>query len=64
MNITERKEQLKRVQNLTAGIDGELNARQGAKTVLEQMRRSALTDLKAELAELAELIGLTHHMLN
>ena len=32
-------------ERLTAGIDGELTKRQGAKTVLEQMRRSALADL-------------------
>lgn len=63
MNITERPEQLKRAQTLTAGIEGELTKRQGAKTVLGQMQRSALADLKAELAELAELLGMARHKL-
>ena len=45
-NITERPERLKRAQHLAVAIDGELAKRQSAKTVLEQMRRSALADLK------------------
>jgi flagellar biosynthesis GTPase FlhF len=63
MNITEFRERLKRAQTVTASMDGEVNASQGAKTVLEQMRRSALTDLKAELAKLVELLGMTHRKL-
>src|SRR5438046_1947359 len=63
MNITERPERLNRAQTITAGIDCELTKREGAKTVLEQMRRSALADLKAELAELTELLGTTRHKL-
>ena len=47
MSTIERPERLKRAQTLTAGIDGELAKRQAPKTVLEQMRKSALADLKA-----------------
>ena len=63
MNITERPERLKRAQTLAADIDGELTQRQAPKNILEQMRKSALADLKRELAELAELLGMTRHKL-
>lgn len=62
-NITERPERLKRAQHLAVAIDGELAKRQSAKTVLEQMRRSALADLKAELGELSDLLGTEKHRL-
>jgi hypothetical protein len=46
-----------------AKIDEELAKRPAAKTVFEQMRRSALADLRAELVELSELLGTTRHRL-
>ncbi|MFI5394695.1 MAG: hypothetical protein ACHQ9S_04110 [Candidatus Binatia bacterium] len=48
---------------LTAKIDEELAKRPPPKTVFEQMRKSALADLRAELIELADLLSTTRHRL-
>src|SRR5438477_9708030 len=54
---------LKRAKELTTEIDAVLANRQTPKTVLEQMRKSALAVLSAELGDLAELLGTTRHRL-
>jgi hypothetical protein len=63
MITRERTDRLKQAKELIAEIDGELAKRKAPKTVLEQMRKSALADLNAELGELAELLGTTKHRL-
>ena len=60
---TDRQERLNRSQTLSSDIDGELIKRESPETVLEQMRKSALNDLRAELSELTELLGITRHKL-
>lgn len=58
-----RTDRLKRGKDLIAEIDSELNQRQAPKTVLEQMRKSALADLRSELEALSELLSTPMHRL-
>lgn len=59
----ERTERPARAKELIAEIDAELTKRQGAKTVLEQMRRSALAALRGELDGLARMLSTPRHKL-
>ncbi len=59
----ERVARLKRAKELVSEIEGELAKRQAPKRVLEQMRKSALADLRSDLGELAELLVTTRHRL-
>ena len=59
----ERADRLKRAKDLIGEMEKELAQHKSPKTVLVQMRKSALTDLRGELTELAELIGTKRHRL-
>jgi hypothetical protein len=63
MSDDERGARLKRAKELAGEIDGELAQRQAPKRLLEQMRKSALADLRADLGDLTELLGTTRHHL-
>jgi hypothetical protein len=63
MITCERTERLKHAKELVAEIDKELKNHEAAKTVLEQMRKSALTDLRSELEKLSRLLATTRHRL-
>ena len=62
MSTVERAARLRRAKELTTEIDADF-ARRDPKTVLEQMRKAQLADLRAELLELSELLGTTRHRL-
>ena len=63
MTFTDRPLRLARVSELSTEVECELEKRQSPTTVLDQMRKSALADLRKELAGLAEVLGTTHHRL-
>jgi hypothetical protein len=58
-----RIERLNYAKNLVTTFDGELQGRQDPKTALEQMRKSAIADLRAELEKLSRLLGIPRHRL-
>lgn len=63
MTSADRPARLARVSELSTEVESELEKRQSPATVLDQMRKSALADLRKELAGLAEVLGTTHHRL-
>jgi hypothetical protein len=63
MSELSRSDRLARTKDILGDTDVELAKHNAPKTVLEQMRKSALADLKAELTDLAELLGTTKHRL-
>src|SRR5438046_80873 len=52
-----------RAMELVAEMDGELQRRQGAKTLLELMQRNALASLRTELQGLARMLATSRHRL-
>ena len=58
-----RSDHLNHAKNLIIEIDGELRERQDPKTALEQMRKSAIADLRAELEKLSRLLDTPRHRL-
>jgi hypothetical protein len=63
MTSADRPLRLSRVSELSTEVESELEKRQSPTTVLDQMRKSALADLRKELAGLSEVLGTTHHRL-
>ncbi len=61
--MSTREDRQQRAKDLIAEIDSELRQRQDPKTVLEQMRKSALAALLDELNMLSRLLGITRHRL-
>ncbi len=59
----ERPARLKRSTDLIGEIDAELAQRKAPKNILDQMRKSALADLRSDMADLAELLGTKRHRL-
>ena len=63
MTEDERSDHLNRSKNLISEIDGELELRQDPKTPLDQMRKSAIADLRAEVERLSRLLNTPRHRL-
>jgi hypothetical protein len=63
MTEDERSDHLNRSKNLISEIDGELELRQDPKTALDQMRKSAIADLRAEVERLSRLLNTPRHRL-
>ena len=63
MTTGERGGRLDHARTLITEIDGELEQRQDPKTVLEQMRKSAIADLRAEVEKLSRLLDTPRYRL-
>jgi len=63
MTSSERTVRLDHAKQLIGEIDGELDQRKDPKTVLEQMRKSAIGDLRSEVEKLSRLLGIPRHRL-
>src|SRR5260370_11838780 len=56
MTTGERSDHLSHAQTLITEIDDELDQRRNPRTALEQMRKSAIADLRAEVEKLSRLL--------
>ena len=63
MTEGERSEHLNHAKSLLSEIDGELEQRQDPKTALDQMRKSAIADLRAEVERLSRLLNTPRYRL-
>lgn len=63
MDTADRPQRLERTKALIGEVEGELEKRKSPTKVLDQMRKSALSDLRKELSGLAEVLGTTRHRL-
>jgi hypothetical protein len=63
MTEGERSDRLNHAEDLITEIDSELDQRQNPKTALEQMRKSAIADLRAEATKLSRLLKTPRHRL-
>ncbi len=63
MSELSRSDRLARTRDILGETDAELSKCKVPNTVLEHIRKSALADLKAELTDLADLLGTTKHRL-
>src|ERR1700730_16496260 len=63
MTEAERRDHLNHAKGLINEIDDELEQRQDPKTALDQMRKSAIADLRAEVERLSRLLNTPRYRL-